>query len=144
MLGEASGGTVELRGTYLSGRQMALSCVHEPGLGEKRVSTPILPLTPGSSEEREGKDQASFQVCPAPLFHIFSSLIPSPVVASNPALVFSAYGAKPRPHSPPHPTSLWSGSEFAYESKPSLGKTASRRRADKQRQTFPGGRNQGA
>lgn len=49
----------------------------------------------------EGKDQASFQVRPAPLFHIFSSLIPSPVVGSNPALVFSAYRAEPRPHNPP-------------------------------------------
>lgn len=45
----------------------------------------------------EGKDQASFQVRPAPLFHIFPSLIPSPVVGSNPALVFSAYGAETPP-----------------------------------------------
>lgn len=42
----------------------------------------------------EGKDQASFQVRPAPLFHIFPSLSPSPVVGSNPALVFSAYRAE--------------------------------------------------
>lgn len=49
----------------------------------------------------EGKDQASFQVRPAPLFHIFPSLIPSPVVGSNPALVFSAYGAELPPHPRP-------------------------------------------
>lgn len=54
----------------------------------------------------EGKDQASFQVRPAPLFHIFPSLIPSPVVGSNPALVFSAYGAElpPHPHHHPRPS----------------------------------------
>lgn len=55
----------------------------------------------------EGKVQASFQVRPAPLFHIFSSLIPSPVVDSNPARVFSAYGVEPRPHILPPRPPLW-------------------------------------
>lgn len=55
----------------------------------------------------EGKDQASFQVCPAPLFHIFPSLIPSPVVGSNPARVFSAYGAQPHPHPTSDGTLAW-------------------------------------
>lgn len=74
----------------------------------------------------EGKDQASFQVRPAPLFHIFPSLIPSPVVGSNPALVFSAYGAELPPPTPdphfglkPRP-SVSQRIRFAHAWKPSL------------------------